>query len=147
MWTVRQILHPSDFSAASRPAFRKAIDSAKAFRARLLIVHVLPPLPADVTGYVAPETWDVVLKQQRAVAQRQLDRMAARARAAGVRASSLLIDVGSTDEQIVRAARRRRIGLIVMGTRGRTGVARALLGSIASRVLAAAPCPVLTVKG
>jgi nucleotide-binding universal stress UspA family protein len=145
MWTIREILHPSDFSPAARPAFEKAIGSAKAFRARLLIVHVLPPLPMDVTGYMAPETWDRILEDQRGVAQRQLDRMRAKARAAGVSASSLLIDAGSAHEQIVRAARRRRIGLIVMGTHGRTGLARALLGSVASRVVAMASCPVLTV--
>jgi nucleotide-binding universal stress UspA family protein len=145
MWTVREILHPSDFSPASRPAFEKAIGSAKAFRARLLIVHVLPAFPTSVTGYMAPEAWDRILEDQRAVAQRRLDRMMAKARAGGVRASSLLIDAGSTHEQIVRAARRRRIGLIVMGTHGRTGLARALLGSVASRVVAMASCPVLTV--
>jgi len=49
-------------------------------------------------------------------------------------------------EEIVREARRRRADLIVMGTHGRTGVARFFLGSVAARVLALARCPVLTVR-
>jgi nucleotide-binding universal stress UspA family protein len=52
-----------------------------------------------------------------------------------------------THEQIVRAAKRQRVGIIVMGTHGRTGVARFFLGSVAARVAATAPCPVLTVRG
>jgi nucleotide-binding universal stress UspA family protein len=50
-------------------------------------------------------------------------------------------------EQIVRSAKRQRADLIVMGTHGRTGVARFFLGSVAARVAATAPCPVLTVRG
>jgi nucleotide-binding universal stress UspA family protein len=52
-----------------------------------------------------------------------------------------------THEQIVRYARKKRADLIVMGTHGRSGLKRALLGSVASRVLAATRCPVLTVRG
>jgi len=51
------------------------------------------------------------------------------------------------DEQIVRAARSKKADVIVLGTHGRTGLARLFLGSVASRVVTAAPCPVLTVRG
>jgi universal stress protein A len=54
---------------------------------------------------------------------------------------------GVAHEQIARIARARRCDLIVMGTHGRTGVARFFLGSVAARVAATAPCPVLTVRG
>jgi nucleotide-binding universal stress UspA family protein len=68
------------------------------------------------------------------------------AKAARVRASGALLDVGVTHERIVRFVRAKRADLIVMGTHGRSGLTRALLGSVASRVLAAARCPVLTVR-
>lgn len=70
----------------------------------------------------------------------------ARARRHGVRATASVSE-GIPFEEIVREARRRRADLIVMGTHGRTGVARLILGSVASRVLALAACSVLTVRG
>ena len=58
-----------------------------------------------------------------------------------------LVVEGVAHEQITRAAKRLRADLIVMGTHGRTGVARFFVGSVAARVTATAPCPVLTVRG
>ena len=147
MRTFRRIVHPSDFSPASRPAFRKSLELAKSHRAQLFVVHVLSMLPVIPDAYVAPTVWDDLERGQRITAQRQLGRLVATAKAAGVRASGVLIDIGVTHEQIVRFARARRADLIVMGTHGRSGLTRALLGSVASRVLATARCPVLTVRG
>jgi nucleotide-binding universal stress UspA family protein len=138
-------MHPSDFSPASTPAFHKAVEAAKAFRADLLVVHVLAAVPVSPAAEITAETWDVLLSSQRGAAEERLGRLVAKARAAGIRVSGLVMDVGVTHEQIVRLARRRRIGLIVMGTHGRTGLTRALLGSVAARVIATAPCPVMTV--
>jgi nucleotide-binding universal stress UspA family protein len=145
MPTFRRIVHPSDFSAASRPAFRKAVELAKSHRAQLIVVHVLSMLPVIPDAYVAPNVWDDLERGQRITAERQLRGLVAKAKAAGTRASGVLIDIGVTHEQIVRFARARRADLIVMGTHGRSGLTRALLGSVASRVLATAKCPVLTV--
>lgn len=146
MRTFRRIVHPSDFSPASRPAFRKAIELAKIHRAQLLVVHVLSMLPVIPDGYVAPTVWDDLEQGQRATAQRQLRALVTKAKAAGARASGALMDLGVTHEQIVRFARAKRADLIVMGTHGRSGLTRALLGSVASRVLSTARCPVLTVR-
>jgi nucleotide-binding universal stress UspA family protein len=63
-----------------------------------------------------------------------------------VRSKTLLLH-GLADQQIIRAARSAKADLIVIGTHGRTGLARLFLGSVASRVLAGARCPVLTVRG
>jgi nucleotide-binding universal stress UspA family protein len=125
---------------------RKAIELAKSHRAQLFVVHVLSMLPVVPDAYVAPTVWDDLERGQRITAQRQLGRLVATAKAAGVRASGVVLDIGVTHEQIVRFARARRADLIVMGTHGRSGLTRALLGSVASRVLAAARCPVLTVR-
>jgi nucleotide-binding universal stress UspA family protein len=102
-------------------------------------------LPVIPDAYVAPNVWDDLERGQRITAERQLRGLVAKAKAAGARASGVLIDIGVTHEQIVRFARARRADLIVMGTHGRSGLTRALLGSVASRVLATARCPVLTV--
>ena len=146
MRTVRRIVHPSDFSPASRPAFKKALEFARTYHAQLIVVHVLSVLPIVPDGYVAPSVWDDLERGQRATAQRQLGRLVASAKKAGVRAASALLDIGVTHEQIVRFARARRADMIVMGTHGRSGLTKALLGSVASRVLASARCPVVTVR-
>jgi nucleotide-binding universal stress UspA family protein len=143
---IRRILHPTDFSPASRPAFRKALELAKASRAQLLVAHVLSSLPFMSDEYMPPSVWNELERGQRVTGQRQLNRLVANAKAAGVRARGLLLDIGVTHEQIVRFANARRIDMIVMGTRGRSGLTKALLGSVASRVLASARCPVMTVR-
>ena len=143
---ARPILLSSDFSPASGPAFRKALELAKSMRRPLLVVHVLSPVTL-VTGdmYVAPNVWPMLEQSIEFVAKRGMARLIKRARAAGVRVSSLLLG-GLTHEAIVRAARKHHAEMIVMGTHGRTGVKGVLLGSVASRVLTHAACPVMTVR-
>lgn len=141
----RRILHPTDFSPASRPAFKKALALAKAGRGELVLVHVLPPLPMIEDAYVAPSTYQQLQRGYRASDQKQLDRLVRTAKAAGVRTVGVLVDFGVPAERIARLARSRHADVIVMGTHGRTGLTRALLGSVAARVVVMAPCPVLTV--
>jgi|ERR687892_547195 nucleotide-binding universal stress UspA family protein len=142
---ARPILHPTDFSKASRAALTRAIAEAKARKSELLVLHVLAPVvPVVSEGYIEPSTYEQMAAAARAGASKQLDRVVAQARAARGRARGLLAE-GVAHEQIARAA--RRCELIVMGTHGRTGVARFFLGSVAARVAATAPCPVLTVRG
>jgi len=142
---TRRILHPSDFSTASQAAFKKAVELAKASRAELTIVHILSPvMPVPGDGYISPKVYEELVTSSRAWANKQLAKRVARAKAAGVRAKGRLIQ-GVAHEQIVRAA--RRTDLVVMGTHGRSGLAKFFLGSVAGRVVSAAPCPVLTVRG
>lgn len=114
---MRPIVHPTDFSPASRPAFAAAIAMAKATHSALVTWAL---------GRLAPLT--------------------ARARAARVRAVSIIRE-GAEADQIVRLARARRASTVVMGTHGRSGMKRVAFGSVAARVLRQAPCPVLTVRG
>lgn len=72
--------------------------------------------------------------------------MRARAKLAGAAASDALLE-GSPSDKIVQLAKKRRASLIVMGTRGRTGFRKLLLGSVAERVIGLAPCSVLIVRG
>jgi nucleotide-binding universal stress UspA family protein len=147
MAAFRTILHPTDFSPASRAAFTRAVALTKENRATLIVAHVLVPSAAMIgDGYVSPAAYEAIEAAARGGAQKGLARLAARARKAGVRVRTLLLH-GLAHEEIARAARARRADLIVMGTHGRTGVGRLFLGSVAERVVARAPCPVLTVRG
>jgi nucleotide-binding universal stress UspA family protein len=146
MSRMRLIVHPSDFSPASRPAFAQALAAAKDHRAELLLVHVLSILiPMAGDGFMSAQAYDDMMGASRAQAQRKLDALTAAAKKAGVRARTALLE-GVAWEELVRLARGRKASLIVMGTHGRTGLARMFLGSVAERVIGNAPCPVLTVR-
>lgn len=142
----RRILFGTDFSAASRPAFRRAIELARQVRGRLLIAHVIPSVgPLSDEGYMTPRMYEEMERAVRHSAQNQLDRLVARARKGGAAARGLLLS-GAAPEAIARAARKERADIVVVGTHGRTGLQRLLAGSVASRVVGTAPCPVLTVR-
>lgn len=146
MKRFRTILHPTDFSTASGAAFKKAVALARQERAALRLVHVLlPPAVLLEDSFMTAKTWAELTTAGRRQAQRRLRPLLARARKARVRASAAVLE-GTAFEEIVREARRRHADLVVMGTHGRTGVARFFLGSVAARVLARARCPVLTVR-
>ena len=147
MSRLSRILHPSDFSRASGAAFARAVAMAKADRAQLLLVHVLaPPIPIAGEGYISPKVYDDLEASARKYGQKHLGVLQTKARNAGVKAVTLVLD-GVAHDQIARAAKSKKADLIVIGTHGRTGLAKFFLGSVASRVVAAAPCPVLTVRG
>lgn len=119
----RRILFGTDFSPASRPAFRRAVELARQSRGRLLVVHVMPSgWPLGAERYVTPRMYQEMETAVRQSAQKQLDRL------------------------VARAVRKDRADLVVVGTHGRTGFQRLLAGSVASRIVGTAPCPVLTVR-
>jgi nucleotide-binding universal stress UspA family protein len=143
---TRRILHPSDFSTASSAALRKAIEMAKASRGQLLIAHVISPIvPLAGEGYISPKVYDEIAASNRTWAGRQMAKLLAQVKKAGVRVSGTLLE-GVAHEQIIRFARSKRADVIVMGTHGRSGLAKLFLGSVAGRVVTAATCPVLTVR-
>ncbi|MEK6530780.1 MAG: universal stress protein [candidate division NC10 bacterium] len=144
---VRRILHPTDFSRASGAAFLKAVALAKEGRAELLLVHVLlPPTPFIGDGYISPKTYEELEAWARRGAMRVLAKVVAKAQKAKARVTAVLLE-GVPYDRIARAARSKRADLIVMGTHGRSGLSKFFLGSVAERVIALAPCPVLTVRG
>jgi nucleotide-binding universal stress UspA family protein len=147
MSRIRRILHPTDFSKASSGAYKRAVDMAKGNRAELLLVHVLAPaVPMMADGYISPKVYEDMVNVTRAYGQKHLATLVRKAKQAGVRVNGLLLE-GVPHERIAQAARSRKADLVVIGTHGRTGLAKLFLGSVASRVLAMAPCPVLTVRG
>jgi len=147
MARIRKVMMASDFSSASRAAFARAVRLAKGKRASLVVMHAVTLPPPTLGGeYIPPQTWDRIEAATRASAKKQIRTLVTKAKRAGVRATGLIV-AGSPYEVIVRAARSKRADVLVLGTHGRTGLPRFLLGSVAGRVLASAPCPVLTVRG
>lgn len=145
---IKRILHASDFSKASQPALKLALEMAKACGAELILFHAYQWPMAPVMGEAAlpPKVLEEMFRAGRAQARRKLEGLARVARRGRVRVS-ILLGEGPPATAIVRAAKGRRAGLIVLGTHGRTGVARMLIGSVAERVVRTARCPVLIVGG
>jgi nucleotide-binding universal stress UspA family protein len=140
-----RILHATDFSRASGAAFAKALELAKRDRARLLLLHVLVP-PSPFLGDELPSSYLELQARARRAAERALATAAGKAKKAGVRTESRLVD-GPPAEQILRHAGLWHADLVVIGTHGRSGLGRAFMGSVAQRVLQRAHRPVLTVRG
>jgi len=142
MFQPRLILHPTDFSECSTYAFRIAADLARQNHASLLVLHVVETLgPGNVTfGEAAtqlePENYQRRLQQD---LQRNVPEVP------GISMRHLLAE-GDPAKEIERLAREQSCDLIVMGTHGRTGLNRLLIGSIAEQVIRRAPCPVLVTK-
>lgn len=143
----RRIVHPSDFSSASGAAFRKAIEMAKADRAELMIVNVIAPIvPIAGDGYLSPKMYEDLRASAVAWSQKQLQKLVAKAKQGRVRAKAFILE-GPAPEQIIRFAKSKRADMVVMGTHGRSGFQKLLLGSVAGRVVSGARCPVMTVHG
>jgi nucleotide-binding universal stress UspA family protein len=147
MTQVRRILCATDYSKTSAKAFATALTLAKANRATLTVLHVFTPyMPVVSEDYISGATLEQIDADARRSSQRQLTRLTEKAKHTGVRAVGMMAE-GEPARQIVRAARSKRADLIVVGTHGRTGFNRFLVGSVAQRVVVTAPCPVVTVRG
>ncbi len=146
MKRIHHVLYASDFSSASRRAFDTALELAQSLNAKLTIVYALAPVVTVPDEYIDAPTLDQLDKQARQWSARELERLAARAKKSGVRASVLLRD-GDPADEILRACRATKSDVIVVGTHGRRGLRKLFLGSVAERVIAMASCPVVTVRG
>ena len=132
---IERILAATDFSLCSLAALEYAEELARRFDVSLLLLHATgaPSMPAEVHGPSGD------------AAAYALTRSVERLREHGLTVRGLLRP-GSAADEIVRTAEVERASLIVMGTHGRTGVVRVLMGSVAERVVREARCPVLTVR-
>src|SRR2546430_15651695 len=135
----KKILVGTDFSEASDEARRVAIELARRLGAELEIVHVEEPLPAYAFAEGPLPDLPRLQEEVRTWAERQLEDPARGARASGVSTTTAVL-LGVPANTIVEAARTERADLIVVGTHGRTGLERVLLGSVAGRVGRHAPC-------
>jgi nucleotide-binding universal stress UspA family protein len=139
MAPIHTILHPTDFSTQSAYALRLACSLARDYGARLVVLHVFEePAVAYGEGVMLPPAVDFVEESREQLRHLPIP-------ADDVRAERRF-ERGDAVDQILRVAGDMQADLIVMGTHGRTGLARLLMGSVAERVVRNAPCPVLTLK-
>ena len=145
MTLYRTILMATDFSEASEGAFQEAVRLARDTGAALRVLHVYQPQTAVAMPFTTAEIYETLDHEAREDAARRLEPWIRRAADRGVAATPLLRR-GLPGVEIVDAAVDERADLVVLGTHGRSGPMRLLLGSVASRVVADAPCPVLTIR-
>ena len=150
MSAYRRILVAVDGSPAANKGLREAIRLARAERAQLFIVHVMEEYPAfaALVGMMAGAPGADLLPALREGARRVLARAKTVAEKKAVRARTILREVlsGPAAYPIVREAKKLRADLIVLGTHGRRGVRRLVLGSDAEQVVRTASVPVLLVR-
>lgn len=142
-----RILVATDFSPASTPAVEEATRLAESAGAELILVHAYePPAPAAFEGYVAPpsvyDQWEEALRTS---TESNLEQLVAKVREKGIKARTRVLR-GIPYTAITAAAAEEGVDLVVVGTHGRSGLSRFVLGSVAARVVAGASCPVLTVR-
>lgn len=144
---IRRIMAPTDFSAASMRAVDGAVDLAREFGAEVIPFFVQEPpyVGLDVDPYGFSPTLRPFLTARQRVARGQMSALRASIRERGVRCRGL-VGEGRPAAEILTAARKLNVDLIVMATQGRTGAGRFFLGSVAAKVLRGARCPVLTVR-
>ncbi len=138
---LRRILTAVDFSSASTAALRYAITVAHAYDARIYLAHVIRP---DVYQLVAPEAVGAVLEQTRRFAEQQMAKILVSGLLRGV-PHQVLLGQGAFWSVLSTMIQEHEIDLVVVGTHGRTGLEKALLGSVAEQVFRLATCPVMTV--
>jgi len=144
MITIRRILCPIDFSEPSRHAFDHAVAIARAFGATVTALHAVPPVPPPIAAIESLyPAIALAAVDDLAEFRRDVDAFVAPENG-GVPVESVAVG-GYAAQEIVEMAQQLPADLLVMGTHGRSGFDRLVMGSVTEKVLRWAPCPVLTV--
>jgi len=140
---VETILIPTDFSKLSEQAVDTGVALARAFSARIVLLHVMNrPEDLDKLSAAYDEFYAYTRDQMSGLLEEVCDKIKKK----GVPANMELL-IGVPHEEIVRIALREKADLIVMGTHGRKGLDRLRMGSQTEQVVRSAHCPVVTLKG
>jgi nucleotide-binding universal stress UspA family protein len=140
MFPVHKILHPTDFSKQSEAAFKLAAALARDYDSKLVVLHVATPPPVVADGEVVTVTNPADYYEQLWESLHQYKTLET-----GMD-MELLLEEGFPAGTILQVAADNGCDMIVMGTHGRSGVGRLLMGSVAEQVIRKATCPVLTIK-
>lgn len=146
--TYKRILVPVDGSRASSRGLREAIRLAKGQRASLQLVHVVDEHTVLVSGAeVGPYMTNLML-ELRKLGRKVLRIAEAQVRRNGLTCTGVLLEAqaGPAADLIVRQARKSRADLIVIGTHGRRGLRRLIMGSDAEQIVRTSPVPVMLVR-
>jgi nucleotide-binding universal stress UspA family protein len=146
---LNRILVPLDGSDWSFRAAKYAIKIAKMANAEIVCVHAVVSLPS--TAYANVHAGVLIpryVEESKKEAQKWYDEVNIIAKKSGVvrLSADTILDVSSVADAIISYTERNNVDLIIMGTKGRTGLKKFLLGSVASGVLSHAKCPVLVVR-
>ncbi|MCL5286454.1 MAG: universal stress protein [Acidobacteria bacterium] len=139
--SMRNILVATDFSHSSDAALAHAASIARRYDAKMFVAHVIRP---DVYQLVPPEVTAVTLEQTRRYAEQQMASLLISGRLRDI-PHQVLLGTGELWPVLSELLGQHEIDLIVVGTHGRTGVRKLLLGSAAEEIFRMASCPVLTV--
>jgi nucleotide-binding universal stress UspA family protein len=140
MIRLKRILVPTDFSETSQAAVQYGVEMARGFKAELHLLNV-PEHPGEAAEAEYPIG---LFENMQNAAYDRLSKLLTDEEARSVPVS-FTMRIGTPYDEIVRYAVEREIDLIVMGTHGRKGIAHAVMGSVAEKVVRKAPCPVLTI--
>lgn len=145
MLSLRQLLVPIDFTETSDRALDYAIELARKFEAKVMVMHAyqIPVYGFPDSAYITAA--DVATQISNA-AQQKLDSIVEARKGSGVEVLAMLRD-GVPWEEINTVAAEVHADLVIIGTHGRRGLARALLGSVAENVIRTATLPVLVIHG
>jgi nucleotide-binding universal stress UspA family protein len=141
---MERILCPVDFSEFSARAYEYALSFARHFGAKLIVQHVAEPVVLPHRVPVSQPLIDQVYAQQAADVEDKMHELTAKSGWNHVE-HEVVVDRGSVADCILQFAEEKNIDLIAMGTHGRRGLDRIVLGSVTERVLRTAHCPVLAV--
>lgn len=145
---LETILVPVDFSANSLQAVDYAIKLGRRFDARILLVHVYHfpvELLTDWSAYGTLAGSGELLEALRKEREEQMTALARDKARAGLRIETRVLE-GTPFNELIKAAREENADILIMGTRGLTGIKHILIGSTAEKVVRKAPCPVLVLK-
>jgi len=142
---MKKILVPTDFSECARRAEETAVALGRGLGAELILLHISVETPLYNEGMRSLVDPRKVYQAQREWAETTLAARAAELRGTGASAHGVIRSGVAVDE-ILKLASEERCDLIVIGTHGRGGLSRFLLGSVADRVVRLASCPVMTVR-
>jgi nucleotide-binding universal stress UspA family protein len=147
MLPLKKILCPTDFSDPSFEAMKVATELALHFSSELIAIHVVAPIPVVATEYTSPAAFDVQEYQQvmEASSMKTLEEQIEKRIPEGVSVRRML-SLGDPANQIVHTAEDEKVDLIVIATRGQTGIKRLVFGSVAEKVVRLATRPVLSIR-
>ena len=140
MINLKRILVPTDFSTTSEAALSYGIALTRAFNAKLVLLNV----PAHPGSAAEAEYPIGIYETMQNAASQRLGDLLSREEITELKPEYVML-IGHPADEIVKFAESHAIDLIVMGTHGREGVARVLIGSVAETVVRRATCPVLTI--
>jgi nucleotide-binding universal stress UspA family protein len=145
MKPVDKILLACDFSDNSLQACEYSVMLARKFDAKLILLHVINE-PVDLRGFYVPHiSFDTLEKEIEESAHKMMEKFCRTCMESYSNFETCII-AGVPYEEILRKADEEQVGLIVIGTHGRTGIDHFLFGSTAERVVRTSACPVLTVR-